>query len=45
MLGGIVTFTVEGRAATEVAGTLRGQGINTSVTSATSARLDLARAG
>ncbi|QIK67194.1 aminotransferase class V-fold PLP-dependent enzyme [Nocardioides sp. HDW12B] len=45
VLGGIVTFTVQGRAATEVGGTLRGQGINTSVTSATSARLDLGARG
>jgi cysteine desulfurase/selenocysteine lyase len=45
VLGGIVTFTVEGRAATEVATTLRELGINTSVTSATSARLDLGPRG
>ena len=45
VLGGIVTFTVEGRSATEVAATLRAQNINTSVTSATSARLDLAPRG
>ena len=45
VLGGIVTFTVEGRSATEVATTLRAQNVNTSVSSATSARLDLAPRG
>ena len=45
VLGGIVTFTVAGHDATDVADALRGQGINTSVTSAASARLDLGPRG
>ena len=45
VLGGIVTFTVRGRSATDVADRLRAQHINTSASSATSARLDLGARG
>ena len=42
---GIVTFTVDGVPAPEVSDRLRGHGVNTSVSTATSAQLDLPRRG
>jgi selenocysteine lyase/cysteine desulfurase len=45
VLGGIVTFNVEGERAPEVSRRLRGQRINTSVTTLSSARYDLAARG
>jgi cysteine desulfurase/selenocysteine lyase len=42
---GIVTFTVDGRGATEVADALRAEGINVSALPAAYARLDLGRRG